>query len=52
LWYGKVTAPDEIKPSDKMSQGIVEFNRIVVEDPRTENVILPLRDGINLIRVK
>jgi caffeoyl-CoA O-methyltransferase len=52
LWYGKVADPDEIKSSDKMSQGIVEFNRLVVADSRVENVILPLRDGINFIRVK
>jgi caffeoyl-CoA O-methyltransferase len=50
LWYGKVT--EEVKPSDRMSQGILEFNQIVATDPRVENVILPLRDGINLIRVK
>ncbi len=37
---------------DKHTAGIMEFNRIVSADPRVENVILPLRDGINLIRVK
>jgi caffeoyl-CoA O-methyltransferase len=31
---------------------VVEFNRMVSEDPRVENVIIPLRDGLNLIRVK
>ena len=25
---------------------------MVVEDPRVENVIVPLRDGLNLIRIK
>jgi caffeoyl-CoA O-methyltransferase len=35
-----------------MSQGILEFNRLVTTDLRLENVILPLRDGINMIRVK
>lgn len=52
LWYGKVTDPGAIKAADRMSQGIIEFNRIVAADPRLENVILPLRDGINMIRVK
>ncbi|MDO5488328.1 MAG: methyltransferase, partial [Rikenellaceae bacterium] len=28
------------------------FNRMVAEDDRAESVILPLRDGINIIRVK
>lgn len=51
LWYGKVAEPN-IKPSDLQTRGIVEFNRMVREDDRVENVIIPLRDGINLIRVK
>jgi caffeoyl-CoA O-methyltransferase len=37
---------------DAHTAGIVEFNRMVAADPRVENVIIPLRDGINLIRVK
>lgn len=50
LWYGKVTA-ENIKPSDLQTRGIVEFNRMVHDDPRVESIIIPLRDGINLIRV-
>lgn len=50
LWYGKVA--EDVKHNDKMSHGILEFNRLVAEDARVENVILPLRDGINMIRVK
>jgi caffeoyl-CoA O-methyltransferase len=52
LWYGKVAEPEAVKQADRMSQGIIEFNRMVAADPRVENVILPLRDGINMIRVK
>ncbi len=52
LWYGKVAEPEAVKSADRMSQGILEFNRLVAADPRVENVIVPLRDGINLIRVK
>lgn len=51
LWYGKVAEPN-IKPSDLQTRGIVEFNQMVKDDPRVENVIVPIRDGINLIRVK
>jgi caffeoyl-CoA O-methyltransferase len=51
LWYGKVSEAN-IKPSDLQTRGIVEFNRMVREDDRVENVIIPIRDGINLIRVK
>ena len=37
--------------SDRQTAAIRKFNRMVAEDPRVENVILPLRDGVNLIRV-
>lgn len=47
LWDGKVYA-DKIS-NDAQTQGILEFNRMVDEDPSLENVIIPLRDGINLI---
>ena len=50
LWYGKVTEQN-IKPSDLQTRGIVEFNRMVREDERVESVIVPIRDGINLIKV-
>ena len=50
LWYGKVI--QETPANDRFSQAIKEFNRLVKEDPRVENVILPIRDGLNLIRVK
>ena len=50
LWYGKVV--ETVAKGDKQTQAIIEFNDMVVTDPRVENVILPIRDGINLIRVK
>ncbi|MBR7182893.1 MAG: class I SAM-dependent methyltransferase [Alistipes sp.] len=50
LWYGKVTEP--VVKGDKQTQGIIDFNATVAADKRVENVILPIRDGINLIRVK
>jgi caffeoyl-CoA O-methyltransferase len=50
LWYGKVI--ETVAKGDKQTQAIIEFNDMVVTDPRVENVILPIRDGINLIRVK
>lgn len=51
LWYGKVVEQN-IKPSDLQTRGIVEFNQMVHDDSRVESVIVPIRDGINLIRVK
>ena len=50
LWSGKVV--QDVAHGDRQTQRILEFNRMVVEDPRVENVIVPLRDGLNLIRVK
>lgn len=46
LWSGKVL--DE--KSDKDTRAIKDFNRKVQEDARVENVLLPVRDGIFLIR--
>jgi len=46
LWSGKVL--DE-KP-DKDTKAIQEFNRKVQNDPRMENVLLPVRDGIMVMR--
>ncbi|MBE5032972.1 O-methyltransferase [Gallalistipes aquisgranensis] len=50
LWYGKITEP--IQHNDRHTQAIADFNRMVRDDERVENVILPIRDGLNLIRVK
>ena len=50
LWYGKVVQP--VAHNDRHTEALIEFNRMVVEDDRVESVILPLRDGINIIRVK
>lgn len=50
LWSGKVVEP--LARNDRHTQALLDFNRMVVEDPRVENVIVPIRDGLNLIRVK
>ncbi|MBQ9138868.1 MAG: class I SAM-dependent methyltransferase [Alistipes sp.] len=49
LWYGKVVEP--VAKGDKQTQAIIDFNAAVAADSRVESVILPIRDGINLIRV-
>jgi predicted O-methyltransferase YrrM len=46
LWSGKVL---ENKP-DKDTVAIVDFNRKVQNDRRVENVLLPVRDGIMMVR--
>lgn len=49
LWYGKVL---EENSKQKSTQKIQELNDSVAKDVDFENLILPLRDGINLIRKK
>ncbi len=51
LWGGKVLESNEKKP-DKDTQAIKAFNKIVVDDNRTEKLMLPLRDGLYMIRKK
>ncbi|MGN1225884.1 MAG: O-methyltransferase [Candidatus Cryptobacteroides sp.] len=36
--------------SDKQTRGLLEFNDFVAADPEVEQVILPLRDGLSIIR--
>ena len=48
LWGGKVLDPPE--KWDSATSAIISFNRHVQNDPRVENVLLPLRDGLSLIR--
>jgi caffeoyl-CoA O-methyltransferase len=50
LWGGKVIQPK--KKHDKDTRGITEFNDFVQNDDRVENVLLPIRDGIMMIRKK
>ena len=50
LWDGKVC--QDPLPQDKQTLGIAQFNDMVSADPRVESVILPLRDGLNVIRKK
>lgn len=47
LWDGKVCL--DPLPQDKQTVGIARFNDMIINDPRVESVILPLRDGLNLI---
>ncbi|RNC66879.1 O-methyltransferase [Proteiniphilum sp. X52] len=50
LWYGKVI--EEVRSNDWATQAILDFNRKLADDDRVEKVILPLRDGLTLIRKK
>ena len=50
LWDGKVTDPEH--NHDAQTRGIMDFNDLVASDNRVEKVILPLRDGLTIIRKK
>ena len=50
LWDGKVC--QDPLPQDKQTLGIARFNDMVSKDSRTESVIIPLRDGLNVIMKK
>ncbi len=51
LWYGRVLE-EHPRSSDLQTNGIKAFNDLVAKDDRVEKVILPLRDGLTLIRKK
>lgn len=46
LWFGKVMGDKR----DNKGVSLDEFNKLVLEEPRVENLILPIRDGLQLIR--
>lgn len=48
LWYGRVIGKNAA--SDRETSGIVEFNKYVQSNSRVENLLLPLRDGLTVIR--
>lgn len=51
LWYGRVLE-EHPRASDLQTNAIKAFNDLVAADGRVEKVILPLRDGLTLIRKK
>lgn len=50
LWDGKVYA--DPLPTDAQTRGLAAFNDAVAEDRRVESVILPIRDGLTIVRKK
>lgn len=50
LWDGHVI--DHTYDHDQQTAGIEHFNDFIATDPRVERVILPLRDGLTIIRKK
>jgi predicted O-methyltransferase YrrM len=46
LWSGKVIEP--LENSDLSTKVLLEYNRLLKEDPRFETILLPIRDGLTL----
>ena len=49
LWSGKVL--EEVKANDMSTRVLLEYNKLLKEDPRVETVLLPIRDGLTVSRV-
>jgi caffeoyl-CoA O-methyltransferase len=49
LWSGKVF-DKELKKIDKDTQALMDFNRMVHEDSRVSNLLLPIRDGLMILQ--
>jgi len=50
LWYGKVIDPEALNDSE--TAGIVAFNNYIQNHPAVENVLIPIRDGLMVMRKK
>ena len=48
LWSGKIL--EKVEKDDQATKSIIEFNNKISEDDRVKNIILPIRDGLNIIR--
>ena len=50
LWSGKVADIQEDKKIDRDTQTLLDFNKMCHNDPRTENLLMPIRDGLMICR--
>ncbi|TVZ56402.1 putative O-methyltransferase YrrM [Lutibacter sp. Hel_I_33_5] len=50
LWSGKVV--EALDPKDKDTAVLLEYNKLLSEDKRLETILLPIRDGLTISRVK
>ena len=48
LWSGKII--EKVEKDDQATKSIIEFNNKIIEDNRVKNIILPIRDGLNIVR--
>jgi predicted O-methyltransferase YrrM len=50
LWSGKVI--DDYDSLDEDTKTLVDYNKLILEDKRVENVLFPIRDGLMICRKK
>ena len=50
LWSGKVV--EKLDPKDQDTKALLEYNKLLNTDKRIETVLLPIRDGFTISRVK
>ncbi len=50
LWSGKVV--EEVSKVDLDTQALLEYNKLLNEHPQLETVLLPIRDGLTISRVR
>lgn len=50
LWSGKVLPGNNPKKIDDDTEALIEFNDRVQKDPRIQNVMIPIRDGMTLMQ--
>ena len=50
LWSGKVTEAPKLKDED--TKALIEYNKLINQDDRVETILLPIRDGLTISRVK
>ena len=51
LWSGKVADVQGDKKNDRDTQNLLNFNKMCHDDSRTENILMPIRDGLMISRV-
>jgi predicted O-methyltransferase YrrM len=50
LWSGKVV--EKLDPKDEDTKALIAYNTLLKDDTRVETVLLPIRDGLTISRVK
>lgn len=50
LWSGKVV--EKLDPKDQDTKALIAYNKLLKKDKRVETILLPIRDGLTITRIK